>query len=130
MAAVFKRPATTFVAEFVGMKNVLPAHINDNRLHIGELTLPAPSTSSDIRLAMIRPEHVRLTPMPQHRKASTENAGRIASISNQGIFAELAVDAAGVRFVSVMLSGTLLEMDLQPGRPVSLTIDPADIHLI
>ena len=128
--AVFKQPATAFVAEFVGMKNVLPARINDNRLHIGDLVLPAPTASSDVQLAMIRPEHVRLTPMPQHRDAPTDISGRIASISNQGVFAELVVEAAGLTFYSVMLTGALLEMDLQPGSRVRLHIDPADIHLI
>jgi len=127
---VFKRPATAFVAEFVGMKNVLPARINDSRLHIGDLTLPVPNASSDVRLAMIRPEHVRLTPMSHHHEFSTDLSGRIVSISNQGVFAELAVEAAGVTFTSVMLTGALLEMDLQPGSPVRLHINPADIHLI
>ena len=127
---VFKRPATAFVAEFVGMKNVLPAQINGNRLHIGDLALPAPNVSNDVRLAMIRPEHVCLTPMSQISESSTGISGRIVSISNQGVFAELVVEAAGVVFFSVMLTGTLLEMNLHQGAPVHLQIDPADIHLI
>ena len=127
---VFKRPATAFVAEFVGMKNVLPARVNDSRLHIGDLILPVPTAGNNVHQAMIRPEHVRLTPMSQHHESSTDISGRITSISNQGVFAELVVDASGVTFYSVMLTGALLEMDLQPGSPVRLNINPADIHLI
>ncbi|PIE64171.1 MAG: hypothetical protein CSA26_09580 [Desulfobacterales bacterium] len=127
---VFKQPATAFVAEFVGMKNILPARINGNHLHIGNLVFPAPDTSDEVQLAMIRPEHVLITPVVHHNKASAGLSGRIATISNQGVFAELVVEAIGMTFYSVMLSGALLEAELQPGRLVRLHIDPSNIHLM
>jgi molybdate/tungstate transport system ATP-binding protein len=127
---VFTRPATAIVAEFVGMKNVLPARVDNSRLHIGELVFPTPEGNHRRCLAMIRPEHIRLRPPTGDDGILPSLPGRIASISNQGVFAELVVDAGGVSFITVLLTGELVEMKLRPGAPVNLHIDPVDIHLI
>ncbi len=51
------------------------------------------------------------------------------AISNQGFLSELTVDVAGVAFKTVMLTSSLVAMDLRQGAAVSLHIDLADIHL-
>ncbi len=127
---VFKQPATAFVADFVGMKNVLPASIDGDRLLIGDLVLQAPENAGEVRLAMIRPEHVKLAQLPQADASAIEIAGRIVSIGNLGAFSELAVVAAGTTFTTVMLTGVLMEMNLNQGTRVYLRIDPKNIHLI
>ncbi len=52
------------------------------------------------------------------------------AISNQGFLSELTVDAAGVIFKTVMLTSSLVAMNLRQGAIVTLYIDPAAIHLI
>jgi molybdate/tungstate transport system ATP-binding protein len=128
--AVFTKPASAIVAEFVGMKNVLPARVDNGRLHVGDLVFPAPEGNHQRCLAMIRPEHIRLRPPTAHDGLLPSLPGRIASVSNQGVFAEVVVDAGGVSFCTVLLTGVLVEMQLRPGAPVKLHIDPVDIHLI
>ena len=89
--AVFRRPATVFVADFVGMRNVLPARVENGLLTVNGLNLAMPAQNGHHRFAAIRPEHVHLQPV------NSENGkegipGRIRSIVNQGLFAELAVE--------------------------------------
>ena len=127
---VFRRPTTEFVADFVGMKNVLPVGVETGRLTIGGLTLAMPAGNGHKRLAAIRPEHIHLTPAASGALSQEGLSGRIAAISNQGIFAELAVDVSGITFKTVMLTSSLVSMNLRQGASVSLHIDPADIHLI
>jgi molybdate/tungstate transport system ATP-binding protein len=127
--AVFRRPATVFVADFVGMRNVLPVRVERGVLTVDGLNLTLPSQNGHHRFAAIRPEHVHLQP-------ATRNAGeagipgRIRSIVNQGLFAELAVEASGVTVKAVVLTSSLVEMGFRQGERVRLRIDPADVHLI
>jgi molybdate/tungstate transport system ATP-binding protein len=127
--AVFRRPATVFVADFVGMRNVLPVRVERGVLTVDGLNLTIPSQNGHHRFAAIRPEHVHLQP-------ATRNAGeagipgRIRSIVNQGLLAELAVEASGVTVKTVVLTSSLVEKGFRQGERVRLRIDPADVHLI
>jgi molybdate/tungstate transport system ATP-binding protein len=126
---VFKRPATTVVADFVGMKNVLPVREENNRLAIGGLILPVPRGNGHYRHAAIRPEHIHLAPAVSGALSKLDFQGRISATSNQGFFAEVSVDVSGIILKAVILTSSLLAMDLRQGKAVSLHIDPADIHL-
>jgi len=126
---VFKKPATTFVADFVGMRNVLPATLADGVLTIGGLTLPMPGENGTHRFAAIRPEHVHLMPS-DGSVGEADFTGLIRSIVNRGLFAELTVEAFGVTVNAVLLTSSLMEMKLSQGERVCLRIDPAAVHLI
>ena len=126
---VFRRPATTFVADFVGMNNVLPAHQENGVLTVDGLNLTLPAQNGHHRYAAIRPEHVHL--QPDDCNTGEEGVpGRIRSIVNQGLFAELAVESSGVTVKAVVLTSAIMEMGFHPGMHVNLRIDPADVHLI
>jgi len=127
--AVFHKPATTFVADFVGMQNVLPAKVADGLLTIGDLKLPLPGENGHHRFAAIRPEHVHVQPVDRNEGQETF-PGRVDSIVNRGLFAELAVAASGVTIKAVVLTSALMEMGLRQGEQVFLHIDPKDVHLI
>ncbi len=69
-ADVYHRPATAFVATFLGQANLLPCHVVDRiagrvRLADGtELTADPAALSGDDLLLMVRPERLRLTAGP------------------------------------------------------------------
>ena len=126
---VFNKPATAFVADFVGMKNVLPVRVENGCFYTGGLALPASAENGHHRFAAIRPEHIHLRPNASSGVSEAGFSGRIGTISNQGFFTELTVDAADVTFKTVMLTSSLVTMNLRPGASVHLHIDPADIHL-
>ena len=126
---VFRKPVTTFVADFVGMQNVLPTTLADGVLSIGDFKLPLPIQNGNHRFAAIRPEHVHL--LPADGSAGEDVlSGRIQSIVNRGLLAELAIEATGVTIKAVLLTSSLMEMRLHQGEQVCLRIDPADVHLI
>jgi spermidine/putrescine transport system ATP-binding protein len=60
---LYEAPATAFVANFLGISNLVPVEVNGNGLKLGDFGLrcdrPAGSGS---RLIMIRPENVQLEP--------------------------------------------------------------------
>lgn len=127
---VFNKPATAFVADFVGMKNVLPMRVENGRIYIGGVALPVSAEDGHhLCFAAIRPEHIHLRPAASTRVSEADFMGRIRTLSNQGFFSELTVDAADVTLKTVMLTSSLVAMNLRSGASVSLRIDPADIHL-
>jgi multiple sugar transport system ATP-binding protein len=66
---IFHRPATTFVASFIGSTpmNLLPAEITDTALHVAGATLPIPPglTPGNHVTYGIRPEYMDLSPTPR-----------------------------------------------------------------
>ncbi|MGP4097709.1 TOBE domain-containing protein [Nonomuraea sp. KM90] len=65
-AEIFHRPATTFVASFIGSTpmNLLPAHATATALHVAGATLPAPTAlaAGDGHLTYgVRPEYMDLS---------------------------------------------------------------------
>ena len=126
---VFTRPRTAFVADFVGMKNVLPVGEENRPLAIGESALPMSQGNGHYRHAAIRPEHIHLALDASGALSKVDFQKRITAISNQGFFGEVAVDVSGIILKAVMLTSSLLAMDLRQGKAVSLKISPANIHL-
>jgi sn-glycerol 3-phosphate transport system ATP-binding protein len=61
---VYARPATTFVAGFIGSPpmNLLPGQADGSRMRLGdsELALPAPAPRSGALMLGVRPEHVEI----------------------------------------------------------------------
>jgi len=59
---VYSRPATSFVAEFVGLSNRLPGEVRDGEVHVRGITLPL--VERDVPggqvVALVRPEAVSL----------------------------------------------------------------------
>lgn len=127
---IFRKPATAFVANFVGMKNVLPVKVKKETVGIGDLSLAMPGGNGHHRFAAIRPEHIHLNPVASDVPSGVGFTGRIATIANQGLLSELSVEACGVVFKTIILTSTLMEMNLRQRSAVKLHIDPADIHLI
>jgi len=126
---VFRKPATTFVAEFVGMQNVLPGRVENGFLIVDGLNLAIPTQNGNHRFAAIRPEHVNVQPK-NHDAGKEAIPGRIRSIVNQGLFAELAIEASGSMVKAVMLTSSLMKMGFLQGEWVHVHIDPVNIHLI
>jgi molybdate/tungstate transport system ATP-binding protein len=128
---LFQRPATAFVAEFVGMKNVFPARLENGRARLQNTTLLQTGTRGEGPCYVaVRPEHVQLLGQPPAQTIVNCLPGRIHRISNLGIFAVLAVQTAGPRFESVIPTSEVMARGLREGERVYLAIAPEAIHVI
>lgn len=66
--ALYERPATTFVAEFIGSPamNLLPANVSSQGLELGvDICLACPQLTQTEVIWGIRPEHVDIVPLAQ-----------------------------------------------------------------
>jgi molybdate/tungstate transport system ATP-binding protein len=130
VAEVFQRPATPFAADFVGMKNIFPAAFNGRQARIENGSLHITAASDGRRFVAMRPEHINIATARPEPLPLNCMAGVIGRVSNQGIYSDVSVDAGGVVLQSILPTGSVHAMQLEPGRQVYVSIEPDDIHVL
>jgi ABC-type sugar transport system ATPase subunit len=117
---VFARPATRFVARFVGSPamNVIRARLEPDGLVVGPLRFPPPATVRDGRAldVGIRPERVRLA--DEGAPASV----RLVELAGSEAFVHLAADGAA------LVARVGADERPAPGDAVRIAVAAADLH--
>jgi spermidine/putrescine transport system ATP-binding protein len=124
--AVYEDPETVFVADFLGVSNLIPAEAegrdgNCCRLRVGERTLRAEQGSTDARgevKAMIRPERVRIEPH------GSDGENRIPAMVEHavflGSFRELRVRLLGGSLVKAIVPNDGTPLGYAQGEPLTV----------
>jgi ABC-type sugar transport system ATPase subunit len=118
---IYAQPANRFVARFVGSPamNVLPAALEDGRLHAGPLTLDArPGSPRDGLEVGLRPEHVRL----ERAEGATARVEVVESAGNETFVHVRSGDEEIVARVPP-------EQSVAVGDSVRLTAAPRHVYL-
>ncbi|MBE0694454.1 MAG: ABC transporter ATP-binding protein, partial [Aquamicrobium sp.] len=107
---IYQRPASRFVADFVGSSNVLPPDFVQRY-------------SGQRRWGSLRPEAIRI----QRATGGDGVSARIVSTSYLGATTRVVLDAGGLRLNATVPSGA----DLPPaGEPVVLTFNREHLHVM
>jgi molybdate/tungstate transport system ATP-binding protein len=130
VSEVFQRPATPFVAEFVGMRNVFPATFRDTKAVVDdlELHLQAPS-EREKRYVAIRAEDIVITKEKLFGNGINVFKGRVLELADRGLYYEISVRTGKVVFRAILTRSALFEMRLQDGKDVHIAIRPSVIHV-
>jgi molybdate/tungstate transport system ATP-binding protein len=128
--AVFSRPETAFVADFVGMKNIFPAQINGSTAHIGAMQLQCSRRGSGFRSVAIRPENISISRRARGDPSTNQLPGRLRRMINRGFYTDIWVDVGELSFRTIDSRGQRQRWAMAEGEPVYLTIAPEDVHLI
>ncbi|GAA2688726.1 MULTISPECIES: ABC transporter ATP-binding protein [Actinoplanes] len=118
-AEVYLRPATAFVADFVGLSNRLPGVVEGDVIEVlgDRLPLVAPRAAG-AATALVRPESIGVTPDP-------DGSGRVLTTSFLGPTSRATV-TVGDLLVVAQVSGAELPA-LAPGTAVRLTLRPVPV---
>jgi molybdate/tungstate transport system ATP-binding protein len=130
VTSVFMQPATPFVAQFVGMKNIFPAIFNGNLAQVGKLSFQIGTSNSGHSRIAIRPEHIRLFQALPEFPLPNLLQGIVARISNQGLYSDLFVNISDLQFQTILTTSDLHTMKLIPGQPIFISVSPENIHAI
>ena len=135
---VYERPATTFVAGFIGVSNLMPGVIEPGgevRLDNGP-TVPAPETDGfrpgDRCYAVVRPEKLRITTGDADGDLPSVE-GTVESSLYLGTATQIVVDlGGGVRMTVLYPNADESERQRLPGggARVRLSWDPDHMHLV
>ncbi len=107
---IYQRPATRFVADFVGSSNVLPPDFVQR-------------WSGQHRWASLRPEAIRVG----STVAGEGVPARLVSTNYLGATTKLLLDAEGLRLHATVPAGAALP---EPGEEVTLTFNREHLHLM
>ncbi|MCF6390697.1 ABC transporter ATP-binding protein [Mycobacterium sp. MBM] len=116
---LYARPATPFVAEFVGLHNRVPVRVVDGRVQLWGRPVPALPGSVRGGVALVRPEAIRLTADPAGT-ATVRSVAFLGAVSRVTV----AVDD-GVTVIS-QVSGRSFE----PGDRVHLDVESAGVLVV
>src|SRR6267154_2980890 len=138
---VYYRSKTDFVAQFIGLANVLDArimgaadsdHLNVRVEHGGDLVVRANLRGNDTSTARIfvRPEHIELTSAPKHgapKQGMNTLKGRVARRSFVGAQTDYVIDVNGVPLRVISRNR---DVDCQLSQDVLLSFAAADCLLL
>ncbi len=121
---IYARPATAFVADFVGLSNRLLATVDGDAVRVLDARLPmvdraaVPAGAASVT-ALVRPESVDVVPDPA-------SAARVLAASFLGPTSRVTVALAdGTLVIGQVASARLGE--LTPGTPVAVRIQPTPV---
>jgi spermidine/putrescine ABC transporter ATP-binding subunit len=141
-AEIYERPATAFVADFIGSSNLFEARIVERngrgtvveteggfRLCCGTGGAPD-SVGVDISV-LLRPERIRVA-APGAAEESEPNRfpARIADVTYLGEDLHLNLELAGGQSLRAALKNSITAAGFAPAGRVEIVIDPADIRLL
>ncbi len=138
---VFYKPATSFVAQFVGVENILEGEVlsaEEDRFLIRvdgiELMVPNPGTEAEKKVLLcIRPEEIMILreDIPKNRKYPNVVKGRIAEMSPQGkALVRLVLETPGKNLVVDLPRHAANVMRLEVGKEVQASLKPESCHVI
>ncbi len=126
---LFRKPATEFVAGFVGMKNIIHADISGNLATAGELKIELAETAECQKgILAVRPEDIVLYGKPPENVQTNSFKGRIAASVDRGFFFEVVINFSNHDFTALLTKGAAGELDLKAGEHVFFSFKPEAIH--
>lgn len=148
---VFRRPASPYIAEFLGAENVFAGEVRVLRddpdgaadtadfpgdgHHAKEFrTGPlAFHTVGDARegpaYAVIRAGEILLSLEPQHSSARNQFRGSVTEVAATGALAHVTVDVSGVPLVAALTTRSADELSLAPGTEVWVSFKAMAVHV-
>jgi len=119
---IYRTPATSFVAEFVGLSNRLPGRLVGDTVEVLGTRLPLVASSSVHNgsvTALVRPESVDVTPDPA-------GTSRVLAASFLGPTSRITLALPDDTLIVAQVASTLLA-DLPPGTPARVLLRPVPV---
>jgi molybdate/tungstate transport system ATP-binding protein len=127
---IFRRPATSFVAGFVGMKNIFAVEYRGTAAVIaGKLSIETGRSHNRSRgYIAVRPEDIVISRTPLTSSMRNSLAATVTDVFDQGFFTDVELDIGGTAFSALITKGSLVELDIRPGVRVYASFKATALH--
>ncbi len=127
---IFRAPASPAVAEFVGMKNLFLATVENGRVRLVRRTeSEGPSEGNHLRHAAIRPEDVVVSRSAAPPKGASVYHGKVSAVLGCGFGHDVHVQAEDLAFTARLTRRALIDEKITEGADVFVSFDPAALHI-
>jgi molybdopterin-binding protein len=131
---IFRKPASEFVARFVGVRNVFQGRVSGvdqggyRMLSFDGVEIAVVTELTGPVHASLRPEDIILSEEPLRSSARNCFQGRVVDISDRGTVAYVTI-CVPPRFTCVITRRSVEEMKLQDGMEVYIAFKAAAVHV-
>jgi len=130
---IFRKPASKFVARFVGVRNIFPGTARQGEDGHGMLSLDGVEflVVTDLEGPVhgsVRPEDILISEGPLVSSAQNSFAGRVTSIADRGAIVWVTVHVPP-EFTCMITRRSLEEMELEEGMEVHISFKSAAVHV-
>lgn len=132
---IFQKPSSSFVANFVGAKNIFYGRLiskDTNRwIDTGKIKVEVVEDAIEIKekvYSMIRPEDIIVSKTPLHSSARNCYSGKIVKIVNRGAVIYLTADM-GERITALITKASFEEMKIKQGDSIYFIFKASAVHL-
>ena len=144
-AMVFRKPATPYVAEFLGAENVFAGEVRSGtdpvvpsmsgsgrmvEFRAEGMSFSALTTSADgPAYAVIRAEEIVVSREPLAVSARNQLRGTVQELAELGALTRVVVDVSGVPLIASLTTQSASEMELREGLQVYATFKTMAVHI-
>ena len=127
---IFRAPASLAVAEFVGMKNLFLATVENGRARLARRTEAAgPTGGNHFRYAAIRPEDLVVSRSTAPPEGESSYRGTVSAVLGCGFGHDVYVQAGNLAFTVRLTRRALMDEKITEGAEVFVSFDPAALHI-
>ena len=129
MEDIFQKPRSTFVADFVGMKNLFAAQYKGTKAIVDDVEIELGREISNTHgYIAIRPEDIVISRKSLTSSMRNSFRGKVTGVIDQGFSYEVHVQVGQISFKSLITKRSLVELDIHEGSEVMLSFKSAAIH--
>ncbi|HEY2849511.1 MAG TPA: ABC transporter ATP-binding protein [Gemmatimonadaceae bacterium] len=132
---VFRRPASPYVAEFLGAENVFAGEVvalaGSNVFRSGALSVVVGGAAPAGKChAIVRAEEILISrSAPEPSSARNRFEGRVTAIASAGALWRVTIDVSGTPLIAALTTYSADELELKPGDTAFLTFKATAVHL-
>ncbi|MDI9624661.1 MAG: ABC transporter ATP-binding protein [Methanothermobacter sp.] len=132
---IFRRPANSFVAEFVGAKNIIKgeAKIIEKGLTLiksGKIDIYSSKPAEGEVIATVRPEDITVSWASGDSSALNQLKGKVARVEEIGYLFQLQVECGDEIFSVYMTRKSFHDMNIKVGSSVWIEFKASAVHII
>jgi molybdate/tungstate transport system ATP-binding protein len=126
---IFQRPRSTFVADFVGIKNLFQVKFEGTKALVENLSIELGRESTNGRgFVAIRPEDIVISREPFQSSIRNSFRGKVIRILDQWFFYEVKIMAGKVFFKSLITKRSLVELGIREGNSMFFSFKSTAVH--
>ena len=126
---IFQRPVSTFVADFVGMKNLFRVRFEGRKTSLGELEIELErEPDNGYGFIAIRPEDIVIRREISSSSIRNTFKGKVDGVFYQGFTYEVHIRVGDFVFKSLTTKKSLFQLAIREGDEVFISFKPTAVH--